>query len=438
MEILRNVNFFISLVFVLCYAYQLLYIPAVWVLRRREKAGEGDMAAEKTADGTNAAVLICARNEEAVIGDLIKALKAQASAYCRLHIFVCADNCSDNTARLAADLGAIVYVRENRIEVGKGYALEHLLLCIKRDFPKGFDHYYVFDADNIPAPGYMEAMRKAFAQGCDIVTGYRNSKNYGDNWISAGYGLWFLRESRYLNNARQLLGLSCGVSGTGFAFSRRVWEDLDGWPFHLLTEDIEFTADRITKGWRIAFCEDAEFYDEQPVSFKQSVVQRMRWARGYLQVFSRYGKALMQGILLPGRDSCRSAVTRFSCFDMSMSIMPAFVLSLLSLSLNITIGIAGAITGEDVMIAVSSMAELAAHGYLFLFAIGLITTLTEWKHIGCSAGKKILYTFSFPLFMFTFIPVSLAAMFGRVEWKPIAHTRTAASLSEKAADRANC
>ena len=65
-------------------------------------------------------------------------------------------------------------------------------------------------------------MNETFSDGHDIVTSYRNSKNYGDNWISAGYGLWFLRESKYLNHARMLLGTSCAVSGTGFLFSRKV------------------------------------------------------------------------------------------------------------------------------------------------------------------------------------------------------------------------
>lgn len=51
-------------------------------------------------------------------------------------------------------------------------------------------------------------MNETFSEGKDIVTCYRNSKNYGDNWISAGYGLWFLRESRYLNGARSRIGAS--------------------------------------------------------------------------------------------------------------------------------------------------------------------------------------------------------------------------------------
>ena len=43
------------------------------------------------------------------------------------------------------------------------------------------------------------------------ITCYRNSKNYGDNWISAGYALWFLREARFLNYARMLLGANLSL-----------------------------------------------------------------------------------------------------------------------------------------------------------------------------------------------------------------------------------
>ena len=62
---------------------------------------------------------------------------------------------------------------------------------------------------------------------------------------------------------------------------------------------------------------------------------------------------------------------------------------------------------------------LAMYGSFFLF--GLLTLLTEWKQIHTTAAKKILYTFTFPIFMFTYIPISVAALFARVTWKPIEH-----------------
>ena len=86
----------------------------------------------------------------------------------------------------------------------------------------GYDGFFVFDADNVLSPDYIERMNAVFSGGYEIVTSYRNSKNYADNWISAGYALWFLRESRYLNGARMRLGTSAAVGGTGFLFSQRI------------------------------------------------------------------------------------------------------------------------------------------------------------------------------------------------------------------------
>lgn len=60
--------------------------------------------------------------------------------------------------------------------------------------------------------------------------------------------------------------------------------------------------------------------------------------------------------------------------------------------------------------------------YILMFMLGLITTLTEWKKINSPGWKKIGYTFTFPIFMITYLPISIVALFKEVEWKPIAHT----------------
>lgn len=405
METLKLVNYVISILFFSCYLYQFLYIPIPWLLGWRHKSPPTDMRHSYAA-------LICARNEEQVIAALIESLHRQTYDTDKLHIFVLADNCTDDTAAVARSAGAKVYERHDRRHIGKGYALEALLRHLARDYPEGFDGYFVFDADNVLKADYIEQMDRVFSEGHDVVTSYRNSKNYGDNWISAGYALWFLRESRYLNQARFLLRTSCAVSGTGFLFSRKVRDELGGWPFHMLTEDIEFSIHQIVKGRRIAFCADAELYDEQPVTFSQSWRQRMRWSRGYLQVFGGYGRELVRGAF---RGS-------FSCFDMSMTIMPAFILSTLSLVSNVSLSVWGACIGDDVMIAVESIASLLGSMYATLFVVGVVTTLTEWRHIYTTSAKKILYAFTFPLFMFTYIPISLSALLVDPGWKPIRHS----------------
>ena len=72
--------------------------------------------------------------------------------------------------------------------------------------------------------------------------------------------------------------------------------------------------------------------------------------------------------------------------------------------------------------------------YGFMFLVGLITLITEWNNIHCKAGKKILSLFTFPLFMITYIPISIHAIFAKVGWSPIHHSinRTAEQIQRAA------
>lgn len=404
MDYLLTANFVISTVFVLCYAYQFFYL-LVGTLKK-VKSRPTRIAPHRYA------VMISARNEEAVIGNLIESIRRQKYPAGLVSIFVVADNCTDRTAAVAAKAGATVFVRQNKTCVGKGYALEFLFdQVLERYGRTHFDGYFIFDADNLLDENYISEMNKTFSSGFRIVTSYRNSKNYGTNWISSGYALWFLREARHLNNARMTLGTSCAVSGTGFLIHRDIINRTNGWKYFLLTEDIQFTVENILNGERIGYCHDAVLYDEQPVTFSQSWTQRLRWAKGYYQVFRQYGGRLLRGI----------AGGSFACADMTMNIMPAAVLTIVSFLINAAALMPALLLHGDVLTILLSVLETLRNSYLMLFGIGLITGITEWKQIHASAPRKIFSFFTFPVFMLTYIPISIVALFKKVEWKPIRH-----------------
>ena len=172
-------------------------------------------------------------------------------------------------------------------------------------------------------------MNATFSQGYDVLTSYRNSKNFGSSWVSACYSIWFLRESRFLNYPRMLLRTNCAISGTGFLVSSRIIEENGGWPYFLLTEDIEFSVCCALRGWRIGYCDEAMVYDEQPVSMRQSWRQRMRWSKGFYQVNARYALKLLGG--------CFTGKRRFSCYDMLMTIAPCMLLTLITVVVNLSI-----------------------------------------------------------------------------------------------------
>lgn len=418
METLRIINTVLGAIVTVLYAYQFVFIPLQWILWGRKKKRLKNMPKPELT-GNRYAVLICARNESNVIGDLINSIKEQTYGQDKLTIFVAADNCTDDTAEKCRSMGAVVYERFDKEHVGKGYAMDLLMRSIKRDYPDAFDGFFVFDADNLLTKNYIEKMDRKAAEGFDIVTSYRNSKNYGDSWISSGYATMFMRSSRYLNHTRSLLGTSCYVSGTGYMFTKKIADEFDGWPFMMLTEDIEFSAYEILEGKLIGFCHDAEFFDEQPTKFRLSWRQRLRWSKGYLQVLRRYGVKLFK----------KSLRGSFACYDLNMCIFPAYLVTIFSVLVNISISVTKVVSGQSTI----PMALLSTGGWLFgmylpMFAVALVTILTEWKHIHSKGYKKVLAIFTSPIFMLSNVPIAFISLFSKPEWKPIEHSVSAKDI----------
>lgn len=414
LEFISHFNLIIFLLFTFLYSYQLYYV--IYVLCNRKKT----LVADKDVPTVyhRYAFVTSARNESAVIADLINSIKKQNYPQELIDIYVIADNCTDNTADIARECGAYVYERFNKTLVGKGYALDEFFKFMYREHSNvQYDGFFIFDADNLLDANYTLEMNKVYNQGYRVITCYRNSKNYGSNWLSAGYALWFLRESRYLNQARMMLGTSCAISGTGFFVSDEIIRENNGWNYHLLTEDIEFSVANIIKGETIGYSQ-AVIYDEQPITFKQSWNQRLRWSKGFYQVIAKYGFNLFKGIFKRGERS-------FACYDMLMTLLPAVFLALLSILVN------GLVLMDQLnnIYVVQQIVDLTRQSILFsclnfygmLFLLGVITTITEWRNIDASVTQKIGYVFTFPLFIMTYIPISIVALFKRVHWTPIAH-----------------
>lgn len=111
---------------------------------------------------------------------------------------------------------------------------------------------------------------------------------------------------------------------------------------------------------------------------------------------------------------------------MTMNIFPAIVVTAFALTVNIGAAVVAAVTkdAELAKTVLLSFAQMLTGTYLTLFAVGAVTTVTEWKNIYCRNGKKILFAFTFPLFMLTYIPITVATVlnYKNVGWQHIRHT----------------
>lgn len=232
------------------------------------------------------AAVIAAHNEELVIAHIIDSLQAQNYPRELFDIFVIADNCTDNTASIAARQGAQVYVRSDNDRRGKGHALEWMFRKIYEMGDK-YDAVCVFDADNLVSSNFLYEMNKQLCKGHNVIQGYIDSKNPFDSWITCSYSIAFWLSNRIFQLPRYYLGLSCGLCGTGFCVDLSVLKSI-GWGATCLTEDLEFTMKLALNSMKVAWAHDAVVYDEKPITLKQSWRQRIRWMQGHADCASKY------------------------------------------------------------------------------------------------------------------------------------------------------
>ena len=362
---------------------------------------------------TRFAVLIAACNEELVVGPLINSLLMQNYPSQLYDIYVIPNNCSDNTALAAQRFGANVL--ECTIPVkSKGEVLRFAWNQLSR---QGYDAVCVFDADNLADPNFLAEMNNAYCAGARAAQGYRDSKNPYDTPISACYSIYYWMMDRFHNGGKAGVGLSAMVNGTGFMISGQALERLGGWNTRTISEDLEITAQCVAAGVKVAWVPKAVTYDEQPLTYQESVKQRKRWSSGTLQVAQEYlpglGRDLMGERWLAVGDMCATL------------LIPAYQVAAVINAL--AAALAAGLSGRPFTFLLGSFfgSLLSSLGIAALFAtLGAMLVLTverKWD-------VRILKGLScYWLFLFSWIPITIGSFFKRTTvWEEIRHTRNVA------------
>ncbi len=355
--------------------------------------------------------ILPAHNEERVIKNLIESLKNQDYPKELLDIYVIADNCTDNTAQIARDAGAIVYERteQDKKKKTKGAALQWFLKQ-KIEENADYDALFIFDADNIVDVNFTKAMNKKLCQGEEVVQGYRDIKNPTDSWISAGYAIFYWTMHRFYHLARYNLGLSALLNGTGFMVKFDVIKPT-GWDTKTLVEDIEFSLKNIIAGKRVDWSTEAIVYDEQPVGFKQSWSQRTRWTVGHIQCLKEYTGDLALAF------KNKKTVMNFDGLLYMLGSIPMMIITIVLLILNFVMYFAGGMSTVDLWINV--LKYILPTFFLPIFT-GIMIMWLDKKPIK-KMFKGLLF---YPLFLGSWLLINIKCLFVRnTEWKKIDHVR---------------
>ena len=353
--------------------------------------------------------IIPAHNEEFVVKNLIESLKNQNYPKELLDIYVIADNCTDKTAEIAKKAGAIVYERNHTEGRTKGHALQWFL-SKKIEENADYDAFCVFDADNIVDKNFIKNMNKKLCQGEDVVQGYRDIKNPTDSWISSGYAIFYWMMNRFYHLARYNLGLSPLINGTGFMVRFDVIKP-NGWQTYTLTEDIEFSLQRIIAGKKLGWATDAIVYDEQPVGFKQSWSQRSRWTVGHIQCMGRYTKDLANSV------KKNKTLVTFDGLLYIVGSIPMFIITLVLLLVNAIIYMGDGMTKMDL---IQSYLMYIIPTFLLPIITGAIIMKLDKKPIRPMIKGLLCY----PLFLVTWLMINFKCLFKReTNWEKIEHVR---------------
>lgn len=370
-------------------------------------------------------VIIPARNEAMVIGNLIKSVQKNDYPQDKLQIFVVAHNCTDDTAKIARDLGATVYEYNNPEERTMGYALRYLFDQIRNDYGvEKFDGFLMFNADNILRKNYIEKMNDAFdaTNGQSVILSFRNSKNFGTNLLSGLSSMYFLNGCIMEARGRSAVGCSTHVQGTGYVFNAKLVAE--GWPYVTITEDWEFSADQIIKGTKIEYCDEAEFFDEQPTSFKVMWRQRVRWSRGHILACGSRFKDVLKSLFSPKKEHRNKG----SLYDfLVIYVLPVVLINIgmnvLQLICLLLAPLFGCAMWPAVLGWLLGLGKMCLAYYLFMLVSCVIIFVVERKRIyGLSFGRKILIALLWPFFIALQYVIDVVALCSHnLQWKTIPH-----------------
>jgi len=361
-------------VLVLFGAYLSCYV-AYWGLLLAVHFLSSARSSSAGAQLTRFAIVIPAHNEELFLPRLLLSIRKQDYPRGRFDTIVIADNCTDRTANVVRDHGDIALERFDEENRGKGYAIKWALETV--DLGK-YDAILIVDADCMISTNALKALDGSL-QVKQTVQCYNGIANPDDSWFTR-----LLDVSRMLSNeiyhpAKQQLGLSSLLMGTGMCFSTRILGKY-GWDAFTIGEDCEYYAKLIQSGENVGFDWNARIFHEESSSLKQATSQRMRWSGGRFAVAWRYGFSLMlRGI----------AERNVIKVDAGLSL----ILPNPSLAMNVTLlGLGGAIALIVTYgYAFAAWFLLLALAQLGMFVVGVFYTKNK--------VKKFLAIFVAPAFL---------------------------------------
>jgi cellulose synthase (UDP-forming) len=242
-------------------------------------------------------ILVCTSDEPA---DLLRNTLVAAKAVRGVGaVWLLDDGCREAMRALAAELG-VAYLSRARRDHAKAGALNNAFRHCKAEF------IALFDGDHAPAPeflertlGYFADEKLAFVQtppdyfNIDSFQ-HRSRRTRGEFWHEQALFFRVIQPGKDRWNAALFCG-SCAL------LRRAALDDIGGFATGAVTEDIHTSLKLHKRGWRSVYHNESLAFGLSPSNIEQYLTQRLRWARGAMQVWREEGILFTPGLTLAQR-----------------------------------------------------------------------------------------------------------------------------------------
>ncbi len=248
-----------------------------------------------TADWPVVTILVAAHNEEKVIASILSALMKVNYPAEKLLVIPVNDRSQDHTREI---IDRFVHDFPARIRAfhrtggkpGKAAALKDAMELVDTEV------ILIFDADYIPGAGLIKQLVAPFFDPeVGGVMGRVVPLNCGTNILTRLLDLERSGGYQVDQQARMNLRLVPQHGGTVAGVRRSALHEIGGWNDNTLTEDTDLTYRLLLHGWKTAYQNRSECYEEVPEVWPVRIKQIMRWARGHNQALVTYGGRLLFG-----------------------------------------------------------------------------------------------------------------------------------------------
>ncbi len=373
------------------------------------------------------AVIVPARGESEVIGDLFASLAVQDYDGRRFDVNVIVNEANDPTVGIAKSYGARVFVVCN--QKCKGDAIDGYFKQIKESEFNRYDAFVIVDADAVLSPNYITELNNALEYDCDIYLSRKRIKNFlgtrRDRTIFTDCSALTYAQLDDLSNIyRTKRNIPMNMCGQGMMIRRRTIAEIGGWPYRTLTEDYEMRMDCFLRGFTSMYYPYAIIYTEETLTHRADYVRRLRWLTGYSQCDARYKKK----IKAQARARGKMTEGEFEYFYSLIPVASFIALSFITAFVGIGISVFTAFSGGNWLYPVLLLIVLPM-GLLYLFTfiyamLCMIAMHDSFRRIPVSErGLALMFA---PFYNWEYFPIFIHSRFKAKhgwDWKPTKHIR---------------